>query len=175
MKTRAFQSRLGAKADKLRRKLFNNSVSLTGSVIDFIGIRLKKTKQGDIASRTIERVGILEVVFPPMVDIPMRRVINDAGNLYLNSLSVEEVKPIEVQVPSKYVLDQDDLLFWVLQDEDVDRPLVLALEVKDTKYTIGSHSTLWKKYICTIYDQQLPAEVLSLITDAQERRVILGW
>lgn len=172
---RNFQSRLGAKMDKLKRKLIDNSISLSGNTLDFMRITSKFSKQGDLESRTIDEIGVIEVVMPPMIDVPMRRVKNDAGTLSLDSMDVHDLFPFDCYTLNKYNIDKDDLLIRVIQDPEVDRPYVMVLQVKDTMMTLGNQSPIWKTFKAVYYDNQLPAEILTIITQAQTRRVSLGW
>jgi len=172
---RTFQSRIGAKLDKLKRKLIDNSISLTGNTLDFMRITHKKTYQGDIESRIVEEVGLIEVVMPPMTDIPMRRIRNENGDVAIDSMDATELFPFEVYTLNRHNMDRDDILFRVIQDPEVDRPYVMILQIKDTLMTLGSHSPLWKKFTATFYDQQLPQEILDLVIAAQNRRIELGW
>ena len=133
------------------------------------------TKQKDLISRTIEEIGVLEVVMPPMIDVPMRRVKNVDNSLSLDSLDPFELFPFECYTLNRYNIDKDDLLIRVIQDPEVDRPYVMILQVIDTLMTIGSQDPIWKKFKCVYYNQSLPAEILALVIEAQQRRVLLGW
>jgi len=172
---RNIQSRLGSKLDRLKRKLIDNSISLAGNTLDFMRISAKYTKQGDLESRTIDDIGLIEVVMPPMIDIPMRRVINTEGTLSLDSLDPFNMFPFECYTLNKYNIDKDDLLIRVLKDPEVDRPYVMILQVLETFITIGTNYALWRKFNCAYYNNTLPQEILELVSDAQLRRTELGW
>lgn len=172
---RNFQSRLGSKLDKLKRKIFDNQISLAGNTLDFIRVSAVRSKQGDIESRTIEEVGVIECVLPTMIDIPMRRILSSDGVTTIDSFDATEIFPFEVYTLNKYNVDRDDLIFRVIQDPEVDRSYVMILQVKDTLMTIGSHSPLWKKFIAVYYDQTLPNEIIQMIASEQLKREKLGW
>jgi hypothetical protein len=172
---RNFQSRLGSKMDKIKRKLFDNQISLTGNTLDFIRVTSRKSKQGDIESRIVEEVGVIECVMPPMIDIPMRRILSDDGVTTIDSFAATDSFPFEVYTLNKYNIDRDDILFRVIIDPDVDRSYCMVIQVKDTHMTLGSQSPLFKKFSAVYYDQKLPNEILNLVISAQAKREKLGW
>lgn len=176
---RKYQTRLGSKLDKIRRKLTDNMISLSGNLLDFLKISTKRTKQGDILSRRIEDIDVIEVLLPPLKDIPMRRILLDSSTPLLEqfgtSLDLGELLPFEIYTQTKYNLDVDDLLIRVISDSQSDRLYCMVLQIKDTFTTVGSWSMIWRKYYASYYDQNLPSEVLELIIGAQNRRQILGW
>ena len=67
---RDFQTRLQTKHDRIKQKLLDNSIELMAQITDCIRLRLNKNDEGDIISRTIIKMDVLGVVFPPLTDVP---------------------------------------------------------------------------------------------------------
>ena len=184
---RSFQSRLGRFQDNIRRKLIDNQISLTGQASDTIRIRLKKSKQGDIQSRIVESADVVPVIFPPLVDVPFRRMTGDESNQQAEgendplkirletAPNVTELFPIEVMCTQVDKINLGDLLFRVLLEPEWQYPLVMALEVTEPLGTFGTHSIIYAKYQCVYHNEQLPQEIIDYVAAIARRRLHLGW
>jgi len=174
---RPFQARLLAKQDKIKRKMFDNSIKWVGNTIDMVRIKTNLTHQGDIESREISKADTLEIIMPPLKDIPLRRVIKDGSGLIMDSISSldEENKGVEVYAPMSSDVTRDDLLFWVLYDDNADLPIILCLQVKDILGTFGGHELLYQKYKTTYYNETLPSKLIQLVVKSTTRRNKLNF
>ena len=71
---RDFQARLGVCHDNIKRKLLDNNIELLGVPTDCIRIKVKKNDEGDKISSKIEKADIVNIIFPPLVDVPYRYI-----------------------------------------------------------------------------------------------------
>ena len=83
----------------------------------------KKSDEGDIQTRTIEMADVIPVVFPPLTDVPYRRLGPTLdGGWEITSLpdaAGEEAKKFyEIVVPHNAYLRPDDLIIRVMLDDD---------------------------------------------------------
>lgn len=177
MATRLFQSKLGKYHDNLRQKLTDNAISLSGHATDCIKIRIKKTKQLDIDTRVVESLDVVSLILPPLVDIPYRKLTKQGDTTYrLESfVSSVELFPFAIIAPHIANCTVGDLLFRVLQDSHAHDPVVMALEITESKGTFGVQSMLYSKFDCVYYNETLPLEILQAITEIAERRQYLRW
>ncbi len=199
---RTFQSRLGAFHDRLRRKLTDNSISLTGSAADCIRVHYKRTKEGDIETRVVEAADVVSVVFPILQDVPYRRLHKGPGGLRIDTLpAVTELFPFQIMVPHNNNIYMDDLIFRILRDQpepdysnnldyrlqneqdmldgvhapDIASPIIMVFQVKEPLGTFGAESVVWSKFNCTYSDEKLPTEMLETVVELANRRLALGW
>lgn len=173
---RYFQARLTAHTDKIAQKLNDNSISLTGTITDVIHIKVKRTSQGDIQSRTVETIGLVEVIFPKLVDIPMWRFVSGGfSKLAVPISSEEQLKMFECLVPISSHVDQDDIIVRFFENPAGDDPLVLILQAKDVLGTFGNRSILYTKVRFTFYDEELPQQIKDWCLDMARRRLTLTW
>ena len=177
--TRTFQARLGKYSDRLNRKIIDNQISLMGTPTDCIRVRTTRNKQGDIETRIVEEAEVLPFVFPPMKDVPLRRMVRDAGpgaGWKMETLpAADELFPIELITTHYSRVYIDDLIFRFILEPDTTHPLCLALTVVDPVATFGSQSVIYGKLRCTYYNQPLPQEILDSVAAMATRRGMLGW
>lgn len=173
---RTFQSRLAAKQNVMAQKLSDNATSLLGTLTDVIRIKLNKNHVGDVNSKIITDIDAVEIIFPPLKDIPMWRFTNN-GSLSAQSVDIheEQPQPFIGAAPVATKVDQGDILIKFFDNPQNDKPLVLVLQVKDVLGTFGQRSIIYQKIQITYYDEQLEPEVWQWCMDAALRRKILKW
>lgn len=174
----AWQSRLGARMDPIRRKFLDNNILLTANATDMLRVRsIRDSRTQDILSRTITASEILPIVLPIMQDVPMRRLIKDdsSGSIVVTFSALEDQKPFEAYCPLSGQLQRDDLLFRFIKDPYADLPYIMVMQVKDELATLSYSSLLYVKYLLTFYDEPLPAAVVSEILAAVTKRERLKW
>lgn len=168
--------------------MLDNQISLTGQAADTIRVRIKVTKQLDIDTRIVDSVDVVPVIFPPLVDVPYRRV-NDE---HFRRINVDEhaneermmvqvlpqmvdLFPIEIMTTRADRIDMNDLIFRVIMEPDMEYPLVLALEIVDALGTFGTHSMIYSKFRAVYYNETLPDEIMDYVTATAVRRLNLEW
>lgn len=185
---RSFQSRLGRFQDNIRRKMLDNQISLTGQAVDTIRVRVKMTKQLDIESRIVDSLDVVPIIFPPLVDVPYRRVndehfrrqnLDEKANEERMMIQVlpqmVDLFPIEIMTARGDRIYTGDLLFRVIMEHDLTYPLVLVLEVVDALGTFGTHSMIYSKFRAVYYNEALPDEIMDYVTATAVRRLNLEW
>jgi len=164
-----YQSRLSSKLNKIAKKVTNNAIDLAGETTDAILITLNKSTQGDILSRTVEDLEVVNVMFPPMVDIPLRKNITN-GVAVLVPYVFETAQSIVVHIPSTKKIDQDDLLIKYYENVYGGDPYICIYQVKDMKGTFGARSIIYMSYQLSFYDGVLPDKIITWILDMCKRR-----
>lgn len=178
---RDFQARLGIKHDQIRRKLLDNTTEIIGAPTDCIRIRVKKNDEGDKERSFVEKADVVNLVFPPMVDVPYRliRKTDDTGSrakyqitsLVTASTDDDHQKHYEIIAPHSAGMDLGDLVVRVLQDGEQELPVVIVTEVSEMLGTVGFSSMVQHKYRCTINMDSLPEEVVGVIVEMAQRRL----
>ena len=86
---RDFQARLARIQEPLKRRLKDNTIELAGVPVDTIRISYKKNDEGDITSRIIEKATVDQIIWPPLKNIPFRRLGKNGENGYKITSLVE--------------------------------------------------------------------------------------
>lgn len=180
MVNRTWQARLAMKQDIIRRKIQDNSISNAGVPIDCIRIKLKKNDEGDIVSRIIEKADVVSIVFPPLKDIPYRRLAGDLEHGYtltslVNSAAEDQAQNYEIYAPHNEVLTEDDLIIRIFQDPDTPMPIIVCLQVLEPLGTFGGAMLIGSKYKTNLYNENLNAETLHTIAEMAKRRLSLKF
>lgn len=178
---RTYQDRLAMVHDNIKRKVADLQISHTGSAIDCIRMTLKKNDEGDITSRIIEKADVVSIIFPPLKDVPYRRLSKDPkGRLQLTSLvdafSDEAKANYVIVAPHNDILMPDDLLIRIMQDHDTpDRPIILCLQVVESLGTFGGSMIIMSKYNTVLYNETLDENTLQIIVEMAKRRLHLKY
>lgn len=178
---RDFQTRLQTKHDKIKQKLLDNAIELMGQVTDCIRLRLNKNDEGDIISRTVIKMDVLGVVFPPLVDVPYRVLdTKDGGKTWGISPLVaatedESTKYYQLVMPHSKDVRVGDLIIRVFLDPEMAKPVVLALEVVESLGTFGINSVIQHKYNAVVHMENLPQAITDAIVDMAYRRMKLKF
>lgn len=178
---RTWQQRLAMKQDRIKRKIIDLQISHEGSPTDCIRIRTTKNDEGDILSRVIELADVIPVIFPPLKDVPYRRLGKTLdGTWTLDSLvdSAEEsqTQNYEITVPHSVYLRPDDLIIRVMLDDDTpDHPMIICLQVLESLGTFGGAMLIKSKFKTNLYNGQLSQDTLDIISKMAERRLKLGY
>lgn len=176
---RDFQARLGMKHDNLKRRLADNRKELVGIPTDCIRISLTTNDEGDIISNKVREASIINVVFPPLKDVPIRMIDSENGNYKItsaiNAFANENQQVYLVTAPRNCPLTKDDLLVRVMLDSEMDKPIVLVFKVADCFGTFGSQSLIGLKYQLVVYEENLSTEIENAIIDFAKRRLNIGY
>lgn len=178
MRRTTYQARLGKKMDNIARKIFDNNIRLASQPTDMLRIKVNRDKiSQDLLSRTIVSAEIVPIIFPSMKDVPLRRLIREDGEdiLVPNFYQFYDDQFWTIYVPAEIRLDEDDLLIRIIYDPYSEEPNVVVLQVKEILTTLGYNSIVYLSVKVTLYDESLPSEVVSIIKDANKKRVELGW
>lgn len=175
----SFQARLGKRLDGMKRKFIDNQLLLTAHPTDMLRVRVVRDERTqDLQTRTITANEVIPVILPPLVDVPLRRLLNDNGVYILTTAftATDDTKAdIKAYCPVEADLWRDDLLIRLWKDPKTTRPFVTVFQVKDELGTFGYGSILYMKYNISYSDEKLPSFIVQSIADAVEKRETLGW
>lgn len=169
------------KQDRIRRKILDLQLSHEGSPTDCIRMRLKKNDEGDIETRVIELADVIPVVFPPLKDVPYRRLGKALDGQWtitslVNAAAEENSQSYEIYVPHNVYLRPDDLIVRVMLDDDTpDHPLIICLQVLESLGTFGGSMLIQTKYKTNLYNESLSEKTLAVIANMAERRLKLEY
>jgi hypothetical protein len=178
----SLQHRLAMKQDSLKKKLIDNSMGLIGMLNDAIRVKYRKTYEGDNKSMIVDKVDIIKCVFPPLTDVPIRKVKVDefTHKWQLTSLisSFEEdqqEKSYTCQVPYHFQINVGDLLFRIFVDEDIKYPSIVPMEIQEILATFGGKKMIMQSFKATIPTFDFPEEIVNVIQQMAERRLKIGY
>jgi hypothetical protein len=182
-KISTIQSRLGAIQDDMRRKLIDDTkLAPISQAVDCIRLRVRKTYEGDDISWICESADVISAVFPPLTDVPFRKVQVDPETRSWKLTSLvnafdegEQEKSYTLQIPYKFDLDVNDLIFRIFIDPDIKYPIIVALQIQELLGTFGSLRIIQQKAKATIPTEEIPQEIVATIQEMAKRRLKLGW
>jgi hypothetical protein len=180
---RTLQSRLAMSQDRMRRKIIDDNVSLISVPIDCIRMKARRhAVEGDDISWICEQADVISIVFPPLQDVPVRKIRKDKKTRLYQMKSLvssfedgEEAKFFTCISPQAHDVDVDDLLIRVMMDDDGDAPTVFLLQITELLGTFGGRMLIQQKFNATIPTVQIPQEVLETVVQMIERRRAIGW
>lgn len=178
MRRTSYQARLGRKLDNILRKVTDNNIRLASQPVDMIRIKVNRDPiSQDLISRTVVSTEIIPVIFPTMEKVPLRRLTREGNEdvLVPNLYQFYEEQYWTIYTPAEIRLDEDDILLRLIYDPYSNEPNIVALQVKESKATVGYNSIIYLEYAVTLYDEALPSEIVDIIKDANKKREELGW
>jgi hypothetical protein len=178
MRQNSFSARLASKMNSLYRKIFDRRIELAGILTDVIRVKVEKTAQLDIASREITGMDLINIIYPRMENLPMRKITRPSDGTTRNAIYAKEREPFMLVAPITVNVDVDDILIKLYEDVTADHePWVTVLQVKDILGTFGDRSIIYQKIQATYLDEALPPAVITYVTNMATRRETgeLGW
>jgi hypothetical protein len=174
-----FQARLLAKMGRVSQKLVDQQIKLMGVITDVIRITGKFTTQSDYISRTVDDIDIIEIAFPGLTDVPMRRFVMNSGQAISANDAVskegDEQEPFECFAPVTSKVKQDDIILKFFENPIGDDPWLLMLQVSDVMGTFGARSIIWQKLNLVYYSEEIDPQIYTWALDMANRRKILNW
>ena len=188
----SFQGRLDKTLDRQKVKLRDNLVKLTGTPEDVIVLKTKRTQNGDTISKVVVDQKLLNMIFPPLKDVPVRRISTEFREGYvLNSMvsahgggsekgqdkEQKDLTKIEVIIPLDSDLDIDDTVVRVFVQEKTKQSTVVILNVVEILSDFSTNSPLTLKAILAISTEpvDLTKPLYKLITTLAKRRLEAGY
>lgn len=188
---RDFQSRLAQKHGIIQRKVLDNQVSLAGNPTDCIRIRYVKNDEGDIESRIVSKADIVQIIWPPLKEIPIRKLrknlpdgkIDETLGKYqitsLTGIASEEdtnnSEKFKLYFEHGADITVGDLIVRVFLDPDVKEPIILAVKVDELLGTFGQTMLLWESAICNLDVEDVPDKLANVIGQMAERRLHINF
>lgn len=179
MRRTSFQARLGKKLDRISVKILDNDIRLTSNPTDMLRIEVTRDERSsDLKRRTVKSVEVLPIILPVLKDIPLRHMLREETDILIPSMyMIANEEYFEIWAPIEVDLNEDDLLIRILNDSspEINDPYVMVLQVKEVLGTFGYASLVWKKCLCTFYDEALPSQIINVIKENIKKRELLGW
>lgn len=178
---RSWQARLQRCHDIIKRKILDNNLAHEGNPTDCIRVHVKKNDEGDIESRITEEADIVHIVFPPISDVPIRRIWKDhkLDRTYMTSLPEatknESNSHYTINAPQSAILLPGDLIIRIMEDTQTDKPIVICLEVDEALGTFGGSMLIMTKYQCHLFNEDLDEETLQIVSEMAKRRLHLQF
>lgn len=176
------QSRHAMIADNLRRKLIDNNLFWISNPVDAIRLRARKTYEGDNKSWIIDDITVISAVFPPLEDVPYRKInINPETQAWsLTSLvsafeDDSQEKFYSLQIPYDFDINVGDLIFRILLDEAIKFPIIICMQVTELLGTFGGMKMIMNKCKCTIPTDKIPDDIIELVHQMALRRQIIRY
>jgi hypothetical protein len=178
----SLQHRLAIANDKLRKKLIDNQLGLIGLLNDAIRVRYRKSYEGDNKSMIVEAVDIIKAIFPPLEDVPIRKVKVDekTHKWQLTSLigafeEDQQEKAYTLQIPYHFQINVGDILFRIFLDDDQKWPIICPIEIVEILGSFGGKQLIMLKAKGVIPTIDFPQEVIDTIQQVAERRLKIGY
>lgn len=179
MRRTTYQARLGRKMDNILQKVIDNNMRLSAHPTDMIRIEASRdSRSHDLISRTVTGVEVIPILMPNMEDIPLRHFIRDNTDTLIPSMFlIDRQEYFELYSPIEAELNEDDLLINILYDTSpsIDNAYVVVFQIKEVLGTFGYSSLIYKKLLCTFYDEALPKQIIDVIKSNIQKREILNW
>lgn len=148
----SIQSKIDRKTATLRRKLFDNAISLSGVNTKCVRLKTSKNMYGDVETLTVisNDIIIVNIVIPS--DIPLTRLrgdavddVNDSNNVFFY-----DILPIDVYSKWSDNIEKDDILIFEIYNE-FDEALQIILKISEV-VTKFKQSIVWKKSLAAPYN-----------------------
>jgi len=176
------QNRLGAVQDRLRLKLVENQQYLISDATDLIRIKARKDYQGDDISWICERADVINAIFPPMTEVPFRKIRREgrSGSYQLTSLvsqfdEGEQQKNYTLTIPLTDDVDVGDLFFRITDIGREEYSIVVILQARELLGTFAHSHIILQKVGMVIPTDEIPPEILDVMVKIAKRRGYLGW
>jgi len=187
----SWQARLVAKDNTISQKMNDNNIRNTGYASDVFVIRETLNQINDVSSFDLLDIMMVNVIFPPMQDVPLWRFYGGGLNQNMglkdiqsnDSATDHKTKGFECYAEVKYKVDQGSIILRFFDNPQGTNPhlptgtdpWVLPLQVKDVRGTFGGRSMVYQKIILGYLDGPLPVQLSSLINTMSTRRQLLAW
>ena len=150
--------------------------------IDCVRMRVKKTFEGDDMSWIVQKCDVISVVFPPLDDVPFRKVqVNPETRTWsLTSLisafeDDAQEKFYSIQIPYEFDVNVDDLIFRIMLDEDQKYPIIIPMQIQELLGTFGGMKMIMQKCKSTIPTETFPDKIIETIHQMAIRRQIIRY
>lgn len=153
----SWQGRLDKKLEAQKRKVNDNRIRHTGIPEDVVVLKRKTTINGDTISKVIMDQKLVNMIFPVLKDIPVRRITREFREGYTLTALVnahgegsdkgqgneqKDLTTIDVYVPFDSTLEPDDIVIRVFVQEQVNTSTVVVFTVKEILSDFSNNAPL---------------------------------
>lgn len=188
----SYQARLDKVVERQKIRLRDNLIQITGIPEDVLIIHKKTTSTGDDASTVIKGNKIVNCIFPPLKDVPIRKVVTEFGEGYIltnivssygegNEKGVgkeqKDITTIDVTFPVGADINVGDMLVRVFVQETVQQNTVMVFDVIDIMASFSNNVALTMKAKVALSTRpiDLNKPLYKLICRMAERRVAVNY
>ncbi len=153
----SWQGRLDKTLERQKRKLNDNRIKHTGIPEDVLVIKRKNTVNGDKISKVIVDQKLVNIIFPVLKDIPIRKVSREFGKGYTLTALVnahgegsekgqgqeqKDLTTIDVLAPIDSDLEVEDTIVRVFVNEQVKTSTVIVFTVREVLADMSNNAPL---------------------------------
>lgn len=153
----SWQGRLDKTLERQKRKLNDNRIKHTGIPEDVLVIKRKNTVNGDKISKVIVDQKLVNIIFPVLKDIPIRKVSREFGKGYTLTALVnahgegsekgqgqeqKDLTTIDVFAPIDSDLEVEDTIVRVFVNEQVKTSTVIVFTVREVLADMSNNAPL---------------------------------
>lgn len=153
----SWQGRLDKTLERQKRKLNDNRIKHTGIPEDVLVIKRKNTVNGDKISKVIVDQKLVNIIFPVLKDIPVRKVSREFGKGYTLTALVnahgegsekgqgqeqKDLTTIDVLAPIDSDLEVEDTIIRVFVNEQVKTSTVIVFTVREVLADMSNNAPL---------------------------------
>lgn len=172
----SWQSRLVSVDNRIAQKLVDNSINLSGLATDVIVIDETLNRVQDVTKIDVNSIGIVNIIFPSMENIPLRRFLNSSGTYMSANDAKSEKEPFEAYAPiGTTMLNQGSILLKFFENPTGTENWILPLRLADIIGAFGGRTIIYEKLILTYYDTPVNAQLYQWLLALAQRRNLLGW
>lgn len=170
-----WQSRLAAVQNRISQKLLDNSIKLAGVATDVLMITEELNRVQDVSQIDLNSIQVLNIIFPALEDIPIRRFLQSSGTYLQASDGKSEKEPFICYAPISTIVEQGSIFLKFIENPNGVEPLVLPLKLADVIATLGARTIQYQKLPLVYYDTPINTTLYQLLLTLAQRRNILRW
>lgn len=187
-----FQGRLDKTLEDQKRRLHDNSIKLESTPEDIIVVKTTRTEDGDPITDRVTSHKVVNVKFPILKDIPVRKITKEFEKGYkINALvskygegsdkglgkEQKDLTTMQVDVPIDSEIDIDDWIVRVFVQKDTNASTVMIFDVIEVLSDFSNNAPLTLKLVIALSTRpiDLNKPLYKLIKATAERRAILGY
>lgn len=153
----SYQARLDKKLEQQRRRLNDNRIKHVGIPEDVLVLKRKTTKNGDTISKVIVDQKVVNIIFPVLKNLPVRRIKQEFQTGYSIRALVsahgeggtsgqgkeqKDLTTIDVLVPYDSTIDIDDTIIRVFVQDDIKMSTVVVFTVQEITADFSNNAPL---------------------------------
>lgn len=187
-----YQGRLDKTLESQRQRLHDNAIKLEGTPEDVIVVKTTRTEDGDPMTDQVTAHKVVNMKFPILKDIPVRKVTKTFEKGYkINALvsaygegadkglgkEQKDLTTYQVDVPIDSEIDVDDRIVRVFVQKDVNASTCMIFDVLEVLSDFSNNAPLTLKLVIAVATRPVDFDkpLYKLIKATAERRAILGY
>lgn len=188
-----YQGRLDKKLENQKIQLRDNLIRLTGTPEDILVISKKVDSNLTTKSTIVKAHIVTNVVFPPLKDVPVRKVKQDFGSGYVLTNIVssygegseqgsgqgnpqQDLTTLTIQLPLESDIEKDNKIIKVfIQENKVNTIMVFDVLEVLSSYSNNSPLTLSAKVALSTDPIDPEKKIYKMITTLADRRITAGY